>query len=134
MKDRPVRFDGLVPAGLQPRTARILLDSLAVDVDIGFHDFEVGTPQRLLVTIEVWLDAVPRVDHDDPALAWDYDHLRKLVQELAQSGRYNLQETLAGEIYQRVASMKGVKALRVATTKPDIYPDANGVGIELASF
>ena len=25
-------------------------------VDIGFHDFEVGTPQRLLVTVEVWVD------------------------------------------------------------------------------
>ena len=134
MSDLPVRLDGMVPDQLQPRTARILLDSLAVDVVIGFHDFEVGSPQRLLVTIEIWLDEVPRVDHDDPALAWDYDYLRKLVQELAASGRYNLQETLAGAIYQRVASMKGVKALRVATAKPDIYPDANGVGIELASF
>ena len=26
--------------------------------DIGFHEFEVGTPQRLLVTVEIWLDDV----------------------------------------------------------------------------
>ena len=134
MSDQSVRLDGMVPDALQPRTARILLDSLAVDVDIGFHDFEVGAPQRLLVTIEIWLDEVPRVDHDDPALAWDYDHLRTLVRELAASGRFNLQETLAGAIYQRVASMKGVRALRVATAKPDIYPDARGVGVQIASY
>ena len=24
--------------------------------DIGFHDFEVGVPQRLLITVELWLE------------------------------------------------------------------------------
>ena len=47
-------------------------------------------------------------------------------QALAGARRYNLQETLAHAIYQRVAAMRGVKALRVATAKPDIYPDARG--------
>jgi dihydroneopterin aldolase len=30
--------------------------------------------------------------------------------------------------------MRGVKALRVTTSKPDIYGDAKGVGVEIASF
>ena len=38
------------------RSSRILLDSLEVQADIGFHDFEVGKPQRLLVTVEIWLE------------------------------------------------------------------------------
>lgn len=134
MSDDPITLDGLVPDRLRPRTARILLDSLEVQTDIGFHAFEIGTPQRLLVTVEVWLDALPPVDSDDPALAWDYDHIRTLVRELAAKGRYNLQESLAGAIYQQVAAMHGVKALRVATSKPDIYHDAGGVGVEIASF
>ena len=50
--DQP-KLDGLVPDGLRPRSAKILLDSLEVQADIGFHDFEVGSPQRLLVTVEV---------------------------------------------------------------------------------
>ena len=53
--DRPV-LSGLVPDRLKVRSARILLDSLAVSADIGFHDFEVGSPQRLLVSAEVWLE------------------------------------------------------------------------------
>jgi dihydroneopterin aldolase len=134
MTDETVRLDGLVPAALQPRSAKILLDSLEVETDIGFHDFEIGTPQRLLVTVEVWIDELPPAGSDDPAHAWDYDHVRNLVRELAGKRRYNLQESFAGAIYQQVASMHGVKALRVATSKPDIYPDARGVGVEIASF
>jgi dihydroneopterin aldolase len=134
MNDEATKLDGMVPDRLRPRSARILLDSLEVQADIGFHEFEIGTPQRLLVTVEVWLDDLPPADSDDPALAWDYDHVRNLVRELAGKRRYNLQEALAGAIYQRVASMHGVKALRVVTSKPDIYPDARGVGVEIASF
>ena len=37
-----------------------MLDSLEVLTDIGFHDFEIGTPQRLLVTVEIWLDDLDR--------------------------------------------------------------------------
>ena len=71
---------------------------------------------------------------DDPAGAWDYDYLRTEVEALAVAQRYNLQETLAHAIYQRFAAMRGVKALRVATTKPDIYREARGVGVEITSF
>ena len=127
-------LDGMVPGRLKPRTAKILLDSLEVQADIGFHEFEIGRPQRLLVTVEIWLDHVPAAGRDEPEAAWNYDHLRAQIEELAAARRYNLQETLAHAIYERVAAMHGVRELRVATAKPDIYPDARGVGVELASF
>ena len=128
------KLSGMVPEHLKVRSARIMLESLAVETDIGFHEFEVGTPQRLLVTVEIWLDDARLPPNDDPALAWDYDFLRSQVQEIASSGRFNLQETLAHGVFDRLAAFRGVKALRVRTSKPDIYPDANGVGIEIASF
>lgn len=128
------KLDGLVPSHLQVRSSRILLDSLEVSADIGFHDFEIGNPQRLLVTVEIWLDDHAPPPDADPALAWDYDYLRREVQALAASRRYNLQETLAHAVYQRFAALRGVTALRIATSKPDIYADARGVGVEIASF
>ncbi len=131
--DKPM-LTGLVPDSLRPKSARILLDSLEVMADIGFHDFEIGAPQRLLVTVEVWLFDASAPEGDDPALAWDYDHVRLQVIELAAARRYNLQETLAEAIYLRLASRRGVKALRVTTSKPDIYQNAKGVGVEFASF
>jgi 7,8-dihydroneopterin aldolase/epimerase/oxygenase len=133
MMDKP-KLSGLVPDRLRPRSAKIVLESLEVMADIGFHDFEVGSPQRLLITVEVWLDDLTAPEADDPGGAWDYDHVRQQVIELAGARRYNLQETLAEAIYQRLAAMRGVKALRVTTGKPDIYPDAKAVGVEIASF
>ena len=131
--DEP-KLEGLVPDHLRVRSSRVLLDSLEVQTDIGFHDYEVGHPQRLLVTVEIWLEDLAPPDDYDPSAAWDYDYLRTEVQALASARRYNLQETLAHAIYQRVAAMRGVKAVRVATAKPDIYPEARGVGVEVASF
>jgi dihydroneopterin aldolase len=111
-----------------------MLESLEVMADIGFHEFEIGTPQRLLVTVEVWLDDPNPPAGDDPGRAWDYDFVRSQVQELAAARRYNLQETLAAALYERIAAMRGVKALRLRLAKPDVYPDAAAVGIEVASF
>ena len=125
---------GLVPDRLKVRSARIVLDSLEVQADIGFHDFEVGAPQRLLIGVEVWLEDPTSPADDNPARAWNYDFLRSEVEELASARRYNLQETLAHAIFNRVASFRGVSHLRVRTSKPDVYADAAGVGIEIASF
>jgi len=128
------RLDGLVPDTLKVRSARILLESFEVQVDIGFHDFEVGTPQRLAVTMEIWLDDVALPADDDPERAWNYDFLRSEVVEIAASRRFNLQETFAHAVFERLAAFRGVRALRVRTSKPDVYPDAHGVGVEIASF
>ncbi|HET7577566.1 MAG TPA: dihydroneopterin aldolase [Sphingomicrobium sp.] len=127
-------LDGLVPETLRVRSARIVLDSLEVRTDIGFHDFEVGAPQRLLVTVEVWLDDASLPPGDDPDQAWNYDFVRTEIEQLAGARRYNLQETLAHAVFDRVAALRGVKALRIRTSKPDIYPNARGIGVEIASF
>jgi dihydroneopterin aldolase len=129
-----IALDGMVPDALAVRSSKIMLDSLEVMADIGFHDYEIGTPQRLLVTIELWFDPASAPASDEPGETFDYDFLRCEVLRLANERRYNLQETLARRIYDRLAALAGVKALRVATAKPDIYADAQGVGVEIASF
>jgi len=125
---------GLVPDTLKVRSARILLESLEVRTDIGFHDFEVGAPQRLSISVEIWLEDPTLPPNDDPQLAWNYDFLRAEVEEIAGSRRFNLQETLAHAIFDRVAAFHGVRALRVRLSKPDVYADAEAVGVEVASF
>ncbi len=129
-----VKLDGLVPAQLKVRQSRIMLDRLEVMTDIGFHDFEVGTLQRLLVTVELWLDALEAPADDDPGQAWNYDFLREEIRRIASSRRFNLQETLCHALFERFAAMHGVANLRIAISKSDIYADAAGVGVEIASF
>ena len=133
MSESPA-LDGMVPDTLAVRSSKIILDSLEVMADIGFHDYEIGTPQRLLVTIELWFDPSAAPVSDEPGETFDYDFLRCEVLRLAAERRYNLQETLARRIYDRLAALAGVKALKVATAKPDIYDDARAVGVEIASF
>jgi len=128
------RLDGLVPDRLAPKTRKIVLDGYDVPVDIGFHDFEVGVPQRLLITVEVWVDEQSFATIDERSQAWDYDFLRTEIGALARSRRFNLQETFVREAYDLIAARRGVTALRVSTRKPDIYPDCAGVGVELSSF
>ena len=117
------KLDGLIPDTLRVRSARILLELLEVRVDIGFHDFEVGAPQRLLVSVEIWLDDVAAPADDDSQRAWNYDFLRKEIEEIAASSRFNLQETFAHAVLERLAAFHGVRALRVRTSKPDVSPE-----------
>jgi dihydroneopterin aldolase len=133
MTEQP-RLDGLVPEPLRPKTRKIVLEDYCLAADIGFHDYEVGAPQRLLVTVEVWIDESAFAASDEASEAWDYDFLRTEIGALAAARRYNLQETLVRAIYDLVAARRGVTGLRVATRKPDIYPDCAGVGVELSSF
>lgn len=134
MSNDAVKLQGIVPDHLKVRQSRILLDSLEVMTDIGFHDFEVGVPQRLLITVEVWVDEQSFAAIDERSQAWDYDFLRTEIGALARSRRFNLQETFVREAYDLIAARRGVTALRVSTRKPDIYPDCVGVGVELSSF
>ncbi len=135
MDSEAVRLSGMVPDALRPATGHILIDSLEVMADIGFHDFERGTPQRLHLTIELWIDGIERPpEADEQAAAWDYDYVVGEVRRLATERRFNLQETLVHAIFERLAAMHRVTALRIRSLKPDIYHDARGVGVEIASF
>jgi dihydroneopterin aldolase len=127
-------LSGMVPAAIKVRQQRILIDSIEVMADIGFHDFEVGVPQRLLVSVEVWIDPPFPPPNDAPGRAWDYDVVVQAVRRLATARRYNLQETLVHAIFDEIASLHGISALKVTSNKPDVYPDASGVGVEIASF
>jgi dihydroneopterin aldolase len=128
------KLEGLVPDRLAPKTRKIVLEDYCITTDIGFHEFEVGNPQRLLINVEVWLDEDAFAGNDDVTAAWDYDFLRQEIAEVAADRRFNLQETLARQVYDLVAARRGVTALRVSTRKPDVYPDCAGVGVDLASF
>lgn len=117
-----------------PRKMRLFLRQLAVQCRIGIHDFERLGPQRVLVDIDVWVsrelgERAGRSDMVGDTL--DYDRVRELVHDLAGADRYNTQEAFCWHVLQACMSLEPVRAARVATSKPDVYPDAASVGIEL---
>jgi dihydroneopterin aldolase len=111
---------------------RLFLRNHEVRAEIGIHDFERGKPQRVLVNVDLWVPlatTTPRADHIDEVV--DYDFVRRVVAARIAEGRIALQETLADDLLARLLAHPGVRAARVSTEKPDVYPDCDAVGVEV---
>jgi len=111
------------------RLPRLFLRKLAVSARLGIHDFE-REPQRVLVSVELYLDpaSLPRTDRIAEAV--DYDAVRADIVGLAASRHFNLQETFVHAIHDVCLVRPGVVAVRASSAKPDIYPDVELAGYE----
>ena len=110
---------------------RLFLRGLDLPVHIGIHDFEVGQAQRVRLDIDLYvpLDATsPERDQIDEVV--DYDFVRQVVHARVAQGHIGLQETLCDDVLDQLLAHPGVLAARVATCKPDVYPDCEAVGVE----
>ncbi len=123
---------------LDPRLAdcrRIFIDGFALDVSIGFHPFELEAHQRVLINVDLYVPlahSMPVRDARDEI--FDYDFVREELTRLARSRHFNLQETLLEGIVELLLANPKVRAVRVSTEKPDVYPDCRTVGIEVFRF
>ena len=110
---------------------RLFLRGLDLPVHIGIHDFEIGQAQRVRLDIDLYvpLDATsPERDQIDEVV--DYDFVRQVVHARVAQGHIGLQETLCDDVLHQLLAHPGVLAARVATCKPDVYPDCEAVGVE----
>lgn len=114
---------------------RIFLRDFALHVSIGFHDFEKAARQRVLISVDLYVPIGRSTSsRDDVADTVDYDFIRSRTVELAASRHFNLQETLVDGIVEICLTPPAVRAVRVSTEKPDVYPDCKTVGIEVFRF
>jgi dihydroneopterin aldolase len=112
-------------------TRSIRLRNIALPVSIGIHDFEKTAPQRVIFNITLELSDSPGEESDDIADALDYDQVRETVLRVARARHYNLQENLCREIVEALKGSAGLARLTVASEKPDVYPDCDGVGYQI---
>ncbi|GEB89433.1 hypothetical protein ZMO02_10700 [Zymomonas mobilis subsp. pomaceae] len=131
----PKAARGLIPDYLSPKSYRLHIEDLTLMAGIGFHHHELDKSQRILVTIDIELDKVALPDSDSiQNNFWNYDYIHQTLLDLVKNRRFNLQETLAQEIYALIAARAHVRYIRVLTRKPDAYSDCQSVGIELSNF
>lgn len=120
---------------IDPRLAdcrRIFLNDFSIEASIGFHDFEKQARQRILISVDLFVPiAQSTSSRDEVDDVLDYDFIRQQVARIAQSRHFNLQETLIDEIAALCLSQPLVRAVRVESQKPDVYPDCKTVGIEI---
>jgi dihydroneopterin aldolase len=122
--------DPLVTLALECR--RLFLRDHEVQVHIGAHDFEKGVSQRLIFNVELFVpyeDSTPVSDSLSEVV--DYDFVRELIARRIARGHVELQETLCDELVQQLLAHPRVRAVRLSTQKPDVYPDCAGVGVEV---
>lgn len=111
---------------------RLFLKDHEVRVDIGVHDFEKEAAQRVLINVDLYVPlqySSPAHDRIDEVV--DYDFIRTRVAERISRGHIELQETLCDDLLAAVLAHPHVKAARVSTEKPDVYPDSAGIGCEV---
>ncbi len=130
MADHTLTLDPLTQLALSCR--RLFLRNHVLPVHIGAHDFEKGVAQRLVFNVELFVpysDSTPK--SDQLAEVVDYDFVRHLIAARVQRGHVELQETLCDELAAALLAHPQVQAVRLSTCKPDVYPDCEGVGVEV---
>jgi dihydroneopterin aldolase len=111
---------------------RLFLRDYAVWINIGVHDFEKKGEQRVLINVDLYIPlalSTPTQDKLDEVV--DYDFIRRSVMERVSKGHIHLQETLADDVLALMLAHPRVRAARVSTAKPDVYPDCEAVGVEV---
>ena len=111
---------------------RLFLRDYEVFINIGVHAFEKTREQRVLINVDLYIPlalSTPRADELDEVV--DYDFIRSSIASRVSQGHIQLQETLCDDLLALMLGHPKVRAARVSTQKPDVYPDCDGVGCEV---
>ena len=111
---------------------RLFLKDYEVWINIGVHDFEKKGEQRVLINVDLYVPlASTTPQHDQLDEVVDYDFMRRTIAQRVKQGHVHLQETLCDDVARLMLEHPLVKAVRVSTEKPDVYPDCEAVGVEV---
>ncbi len=114
---------------------RIFVREAVFVASIGVHASERAASQRLLIDVDVFVPlALSTPHHDCIDEVIDYDFVRAAIRRRIEQGHVNLQETLVDDVARGLLARPGVVAVRVASSKPDVYDDVDAVGVEVFLF
>lgn len=111
---------------------RLFLKNHEALVSIGIHEFEKNAAQRILFNVDVYVllqNSTPVSDGIEEVV--DYDFIRKVIASRISQGHIQLQETLCDDIAVKILAHPNVRAVKMSTEKPDVYPDCEAVGVEV---
>jgi dihydroneopterin aldolase len=111
---------------------RLFLRNYEVRINIGVHDFEKKGEQRVLINVDLYVplaQSTPRADRLEEVV--DYDFMRSTIAARVSRGHIHLQETLCDDVLALMLAHPRVRAARISTEKPDVYPDCESVGVEV---
>ncbi|WP_034296349.1 dihydroneopterin aldolase [Herbaspirillum sp. RV1423] len=111
---------------------RLFLRNYEVLINIGVHEFEKKGEQRILINVDLFIPlAMSTPEKDQLQEVVDYDFIRSTIARRMAQGHIHLQETLCDDVVKAMLAHPKVRAVRVSTEKPDVYPDCDSVGVEV---
>jgi dihydroneopterin aldolase len=111
---------------------RLFLRDYEIRINIGVHAFEKTAEQRVVVNVDLYIPlalSTPKADALEEVV--DYDFIRSTIAARVGRGHIHLQETLCDDVLALMLAHPRVRAARISTEKPDVYPDCNAVGCEV---
>ena len=124
-------FSSLYHPGLTD-CRRLFLRNYEVQINIGVHEFEKKGEQRVLINVDLFIPLALSTHKEDHLVeVVDYDFMRDTIAKRMAQGHIHLQETLCDDVARAMLAHPKVRAVRVSTAKPDVYPDCDSVGVEV---
>ena len=119
------------PAPAEAARRCLLIHDLVVPCAIGVHAYERQDTQRVRINVRVQV-----VDDEGPledriANVVSYETIVDGIRAIIGGGHINLVETLADRIVALCLANHRVRSAWVRVEKLDLYPDADGVGVEV---
>ena len=109
----------------------LFLENVVREVDIGVHDHEFGTPQRLQFDIYVMLSGVSEPSADEIGEVLDYEYLISALDETLEMNRAALLETLANRLLDRILEPNSAEGASVILTKLDVLEGDGQLGCSM---
>ena len=94
------------------------IKDLQVTAVIGVYDWERETEQQLTFEVDLRTDVAQAASRDDIADALDYSKVAQAVRDVVTEGRFQLIETAAEQVAQRLVADYRLPWVRVQVAKP----------------
>ena len=109
----------------------LFLEKVIRDVDIGVHNHEIGSPQRLSFDIYAMLCGDSSPQEDEISQVLNYEYLVAALDETLKLGRASLLETLANRLLDRILEPLSVEGATVVITKLDVLDGDGELGCSI---
>lgn len=111
---------------------RLFLRNYEVYINIGVHDFEKRAEQLVIINVDLFVPLAESTPVADKlAEVVDYEFIRETIARRVSQGHIHLQETLCDDVAAAMLAHPKVRAVRVSSEKPNVYPDCESVGVEV---
>ena len=105
-------------ATIEGMTDTVSIRDLSVSTVIGAYDWEREIEQVLVFTVDMAADVAKAAVNDDLADTLDYSAAAKAIRAVVTEGKFQLIETAAERVAQRLLADHGLAWVRVEVVKP----------------